>query len=180
MCVIRPIQFATDAEHLRRFLGERDRSRLPLYERAADDGDVFVLVAEIGGLACGWVVVHLRFRPEMEWGPEGGTIRFQQRSSAYLENLEICADHRSRGAGRRLLKAAETEARRRGKTDLYLHVSATNVRARRFYERFGWDHRDTVTPPWNDGAPMWVCHQSLGRGSGRVVHRQADPAAIGG
>lgn len=158
---IRPLRFGEDEADLRAYLGDRDAQRLPLYRAAIAAGDAFALVVEVNGSARGWTVVHLRPRSDMGWSADGGTVEFQRGRRAYLESLEVAVPWRGRGLGTRLIAAAEAEAARRGKTDLYLHADEANGGALRFYERCGWRWAQTVTPSWRDGAPMRVYHRRL-------------------
>ena len=58
---------------------------------------------------------------------------------AYVSDLVILADHRSRGLGRALLKRAEDHARSQGATLLRINVLAQNGVARGLYIRCGFD-----------------------------------------
>lgn len=59
--------------------------------------------------------------------------------SAHLEVLVVAASAEGRGVGSALLDAAEAAARGRGAGSMSLHVFANNVRARKIYERAGYD-----------------------------------------
>ena len=59
--------------------------------------------------------------------------------SAHLEVIAVAENAEGRGVGKALLDAAETGARERGALSMSLHVFATNARARRVYERAGYD-----------------------------------------
>lgn len=184
---IRPIRFGLDEAGLCAFLGEGDARRLPLYRAAVAAGDAFVLVAQAAGGVRGWAVVHLRRRDDLGWAADGGTLEFQRGGRGYLENLEVAPPWRGQGLGTRLLAAAEAEAARRGKVDLYLHAAQENAGAHRFYERAGWRRADTVHPSWRDGAPMRVYHRRLVATAApvrletpRLVLRRLVPADAGG
>lgn len=56
---------------------------------------------------------------------------------AYINDLGVAANMRSRGIGAKLVSAAEDIARREGLSWLRLSVLAANGAARRFYERQG-------------------------------------------
>ena len=56
--------------------------------------------------------------------------------TAYISDVAVATDFRSRGIGWKLLESAEEWARARGKGSLSLHVAVSNP-ARRLYERFG-------------------------------------------
>jgi GNAT superfamily N-acetyltransferase len=146
---IRPIDFARDTAPLMSFLNERDTQRLLHCEAACEQDDCFVFVADEGGTAVGWAVVHTGFREDQDWSPpDDDTRAFQSADNAYLENIEVTARHRSSGLGRKLLIAAQDEARRRGKKHLWLHTAENNSKAHQLFDREGWVHERSVYPPW--------------------------------
>lgn len=59
--------------------------------------------------------------------------------SAHLEVVVVAPGAEGRGLGRRLIEAAEARVRQAGARSMTLHVFATNHRARRLYERMGYD-----------------------------------------
>lgn len=59
--------------------------------------------------------------------------------SAHLEVVVVDDRAEGNGIGPALVAAAESGARQRGALSLTLHVFATNERARRLYERLGFD-----------------------------------------
>ena len=59
--------------------------------------------------------------------------------SAHLEAIVVAESAEGQGVGKVLLETAEATARDRGATSMSLHVFATNVRARKVYERAGYD-----------------------------------------
>ena len=69
--------------------------------------------------------------------------------TAYVTNVAVAADFRSRGIGWKLLESAEAWAQARGKSSLSLHVAASNP-ARRLYERFGF-HLEKRSEEWLTG-----------------------------
>ncbi len=161
MADARPIDYERDVEALRSFLNERAAERQETYRPAVAEGDALVLVADDGGSAAGWAVVHLAYREELGWEPDADTRRFQGGSAAYLEYMEVEETRRDRGLGGALLAAVDTEAQARGKRQLWLHTSESNVGAHRFYERHGWRHARTVHPSWNEGKAMRVYEKAL-------------------
>jgi ribosomal protein S18 acetylase RimI-like enzyme len=62
-----------------------------------------------------------------------------QEPSAHLEALAVADGVEGQGIGQMLLKAAEAGAAANGAKTMTLHVFATNTRARKLYERFGYD-----------------------------------------
>jgi ribosomal protein S18 acetylase RimI-like enzyme len=56
----------------------------------------------------------------------------------YLQFLGLLPGHQGRGVGGAVLGWLEAEARRAGARNVWLCVSATNARARAFYERHGY------------------------------------------
>jgi ribosomal protein S18 acetylase RimI-like enzyme len=89
---------------------------------AALGGAAAVLVAADGGRVVGFVEYLVR-----------GTFG----RSGYIWAIGVAADAQSRGVGARLMDAAEAEIFRTG-PNVFLLVTASNTRARRFYERRGY------------------------------------------
>jgi ribosomal protein S18 acetylase RimI-like enzyme len=146
---IRPIDYSRDRSGLTAFLVERDQMRLEHCELAVRDGDAFIFVADDGNSPVGWVAVPTSFREDQDWSPpDDDTRSFQSGDNAYVENIEVTARARSGGVGRKLLSAAQEEARRRGKSTLWLHTSENNALAHRLFEREGWKHERSVYPLW--------------------------------
>lgn len=92
-------------------------------ERSGPDAH---LVADAGGTVLG----YLRLQ-DMYPFPEGAGV-------LSVNGLAVAPGARGRGIGSILLSAATDEARRRGARKIRLHVHATNVPARRLYERHGY------------------------------------------
>ena len=59
--------------------------------------------------------------------------------SAHLEAIAVGEGAEGMGVGQALLAAAESEAKAQGAQSITLHVFASNIRARSFYERSGYD-----------------------------------------
>jgi len=96
----------------------------------ARDGnaDCIVHVAKISdGSIVGVTMVTLR--PEM----------LSHAPSAHLEAIAVSEEAEGKGVGKALLEAAEAGARERGALSMSLHVFSTNARARRVYQRAGFD-----------------------------------------
>ena len=159
---VRLIDFARDVGPLMSFLTGRDRLRLEHSEPACRAGDAFIFVAEEDGVAVGWALVHTNFREDQDWSPpDDDTRAFQQGDNAYLENIEVTARVRSQGVGRMLLAAAQTEAKRLGKTYLWLHTSENNVKAHSVFDREGWIVERSVYPPWKPASKTRVYKKVL-------------------
>jgi len=147
---IRPIDFVRDEQPLKAFLGERDKMRLEHSEAALADGDCFIFVADDRGVPVGWAIVHTRYRDDQDWAPDPNGRQFQEGDNAYLENIEVTARLRSHGVGSQLIEAAQDEARRLGKRHLWLHTSENNVKAHQLFDRHGWHHETSMSPPWTE------------------------------
>lgn len=159
---IRPIDFKRDAQHLRAFLSERDRTRLDHLKPAVNDGDCFAFVADDGGRAVGWAVVHVNFREDQDWSPpDDDTVAFQSGENAYLENIEVTPRLRGTGVGSRLLETVQDEARRLGKRALWLHTSENNTKAHALFDRLGWTHERSVYPQWKPGSRTRIYKKTL-------------------
>jgi len=59
--------------------------------------------------------------------------------SAHLEVIVVAESAEGHGAAKLLLDAAESSAQKRGAQSMSLHVFANNLRARKVYEREGYD-----------------------------------------
>src|SRR5262245_33293497 len=146
---IRPIDYSRDRGGLTAFLVERDQMRLEHCEAAIQAGDAYIFVADDGSGPVGWVAVHTSFREDQDWTPpDDDTRTFQSGDHAYVENIEVTAGARRGGGGRKLLSAAQEEARTKGKKTLWLHTAENNSLAHRLFEREGWKHERSVYPPW--------------------------------
>jgi GNAT superfamily N-acetyltransferase len=105
--------------------------------RSASSSDLAaVLVARSDGALVGLCTVYLDIE----------SVRFGRR--AWVEDLAVHPEHRSRGIGKRLLDAAKAWARECGATHLELDSGEARADAHRFYEReapssrtvcFGWE-----------------------------------------
>ena len=112
-----------DPEHL-----WRDDAALLQSWIAGIADDCLVHIAEDNnGVILGLTLVRLRPEP-LSHGP-----------SAHLEAIAVAKGAEGKGIARALLDIAEDEARRHGAQTMTLHVFSTNARARRFYERSGYD-----------------------------------------
>lgn len=71
-----------------------------------------------------------------------GPLKFAveaQGPSLLLEQLYVLRDHHGAGVAQALMDWALDEAKRRGARQLYLTVYIDNPRARRFYDRYGFE-----------------------------------------
>jgi ribosomal protein S18 acetylase RimI-like enzyme len=106
----------------------RDDAALLRQWIAGESDDCFVHVAEgNGGAILGLTLV--RMRPEA----------LSHEPSSHLEAIAVSKDAEGKGVAHALLCACEEEAARRGALTMTLHVISTNTRARKFYERSGYD-----------------------------------------
>lgn len=96
---------------------------------AIDSHDACVLVADDGGELIGICTAYQDIH----------SVRFGDR--AWVEDLAVHPDRRSRGVGRALLGAARDWARERGATHLELDSAEARADAHRFYEREGAAYR---------------------------------------
>jgi len=62
-----------------------------------------------------------------------------QRPALLLDQLYLLKDHHGAGIAHELMRWAFEEAKRRGAEELYLTVFTENHRARRFYDRLGFE-----------------------------------------
>ena len=104
-----------DAEILRKWASGDREACFVLAERDADQGIL------------GTAMVTMRAEPLSHF------------PSAHLEVLVVADGAEGRGIGGALLDAAEQEAMKRGARSMTLHVFASNHRARKVYERAGFD-----------------------------------------
>lgn len=105
-----------------------DDARLLTDWASGNRNDCFVHVAkDEDGRVLGVAMVTLK--PEL----------LSHEPSAHLEALVVAGDAEGRGVGGSLLAAAEGEARQRGALSMSLHVFSRNHRARKVYERAGYD-----------------------------------------
>ena len=112
-------------EDLAAFLGQ---FTLEAWRTELADPDYGFEVAEKGAEVVGYVKL--------------GPLKFAAATrgeAILLSQLYVLPDHLRAGIGRQLMDRAIAEARRRGKDELFLTVFIDNDRARRFYERYGFE-----------------------------------------
>ena len=91
--------------------------------QAIESHDSVVLVADEGGRFVGLLTAY----------QDIFSVRYGHR--AWVEDLAVDPDRRSRGIGKALLEAAKAWAKERGATHLELDSGDARVDAHRFYER---------------------------------------------
>jgi ribosomal protein S18 acetylase RimI-like enzyme len=98
------------------------------WQRQLGDPAFAVRVAEVDGIPAGY----------MKIGPV--KLPVDSRSSSMLvDQLYLRPEHHGSGIARELMDWGIAEARRRGAEALYLTVFIDNHRARRFYDRYGFE-----------------------------------------
>jgi len=108
-------EFRFDRESMREFAEERN---------------AMVRIAETArGEIAGFVIVHVE--------------RFVTGWRAYVVTLDVAAECRRRGLGRRLMGEVEASAMAAGVRWMQLHVFTGNAGAIRFYERMGYERIST-------------------------------------
>lgn len=85
-------------------------------------------IAEVDGQSVGYVKI----------GPQKLPVE-TDRPALLLDQLYVLKEHHGAGIAHDLMDWALTEARRRGADELYLTVFTENHRARRFYDRYGFE-----------------------------------------
>ncbi len=86
-------------------------------------------IAEAGGAPVGFLKLGPLQASDRNRGP-----------SAALDQIYILNEHHGTGIAHALMDWAINEARQRGAEELYLTVYIDNHRARRFYDRYGFEH----------------------------------------
>ena len=122
-----------DRATLRPFLDRA--SQLDYVRKAAAGAATLLLVAEEGGSVIGFALTYFDRDPE-----------------PWMESLHVLRGHRSRGAGRLLMRATAEELLARGHRTLRLGVVEGNDAASRFYERLGAIRAGREPADWADGA----------------------------
>lgn len=98
------------------------------WQRQLADRAFATRIAEIDGVPAGYIKV----------GPVKLPVDGKS-SSMLVDQLYVRAEHHGTGLARELMGWAIQEARRRGAEALYLTVFIDNHRARRFYQRYGFE-----------------------------------------
>lgn len=104
-----------------------------------DRDDAVALVAEDGGRVVGFC--DLEFRPRLNFA----------EPQAWIPDLVVAEDARSKGAGGALIRRAEEISRGRGAWGMSLESATWRERAHTFYEREGWSFTGKAfTKPLSD------------------------------
>lgn len=98
------------------------------WERQLDDPSFACRVAEVDGVTVGYVKLGPLKLPVEEGSP-----------ALLLDQLYILKDYHGVGIAHGLMDWTLEEARRRGAARLYLTVYVDNHRAKRFYDRYGFE-----------------------------------------
>jgi GNAT superfamily N-acetyltransferase len=89
-----------------------------------------ITIEELGLGTALWLELRASLSEPGSYQPRG--------NEAYLYNVVVTAAWRGKGIGDRILSYVHAEAERRGKQHALLEVVATNLPARRLYERHGY------------------------------------------
>jgi ribosomal protein S18 acetylase RimI-like enzyme len=92
------------------------------------DPDHHLLVARIGGTACGFA--HLTTRPSI----------LDDRPTGLIDELVVAREHQGQGIGRLLMDAAIDRCRELGCCEVEVSTDVSNLRAQEFYRRYGFDY----------------------------------------
>jgi [ribosomal protein S18]-alanine N-acetyltransferase len=114
-----------------------DRKLFAEYTRVC--GDLF-LVTKVGSKVVGYCI--------------GRVVR----GTASLESIAVAPSVRGKGAADVLLRSLLRRFRSRGATRVSLMVKESNLRARAFYERYGFRRVRRVAKYYEDGEPGLLMH----------------------
>ncbi len=101
---------------------------VPEWEAQLRDPDCAFRIAEVGGCPVGYVKI----------GPQKLPVETDRRA-LLLDQLYLMKEHHGAGIAQALMEWALAEASLRGAEELYLTVFTENHRARRFYDRYGFE-----------------------------------------
>ena len=122
-------------------VGEGDSER---FAKTLANPDGWFLLAESEGSVVGHVALALSTREDPGPLPPG---------TVFLAQLFVCAARHGDGVAGELMRAALAEAQRRGFSHMRLWTLEGAARARRFYEREGWNLTGRVHPDSDFGLP---------------------------
>lgn len=77
-------------------------------------------------------------------------------TTADIQTIGVLPEYEGQGIGTAMLTSMLEEARRRGAREILLEVREDNPRARRLYERFGFEHIHTRRGYYRDGVSAHV------------------------
>jgi len=114
------------------------------------------------------------FIAEVEGQVYGAAYLLWRRNSprGRLYNFAVEPDHQQQGIGRRLLQECETEAVRRGCSELTLEVRPDNEGAIAFYRKFGYQTFKISPNFYDDGSPAIRLRKSLTLNVPAQIHHQ--------
>ncbi len=98
----------------------------------------------------------------------GALVLMLRRNSCWARIYSVAVEPQRRGLGlgRRLIEAAEDQARERGCSGISLEVRADNGIARRLYASMGYHDDETLPGYYEDGAPGVRLRKALGETAG--------------
>lgn len=96
--------------------------------------------AQLGDPACAFRIAEVGGRPVgyVKIGPQKLPVE-TNRPALLLDQLYLLKEHHGAGIAHALMDWALAEAQRRGAEEIYLTVFIENHRARRFYDRYGFE-----------------------------------------
>jgi len=101
---------------------------VPEWQAQLRDPECAFRVADVDGQPVGYVKI----------GPQKLPVD-TKRPALLLDQLYVLKEHHGAGIARELMDWALAEAKRRGGEEIYLTVFTENHRARRFYDRYGFE-----------------------------------------
>ena len=99
--------------------------------KAQTDGEGLYLAAWRAGVPVGNVLLYFKHPPH-----HASHARFP--ACAYVEALDVWADHRRQGFATALMQSAEVHAKAAGATEIGLSVGVENAPARALYRKMGY------------------------------------------
>jgi ribosomal-protein-alanine N-acetyltransferase len=162
---IRPAQ-KTDLERVMQI--EHDAFPTPWpYEllRQHLDEDGF-LVAEIGGLLIGYIIVGMKI-PNLFARLERRTVRLltgeelPQPQIGHVMNIAVDPHFRRKGLGRELLKQGIAYMKKLGAEEIELEVRVDNGPAIALYHQFGFAIKERLRNYYSNGDDAFLMHQNL-------------------
>ncbi|MGW0433357.1 N-acetyltransferase family protein [Micromonospora sp. NPDC003197] len=105
---------------------ESVRQNTGFLPQGIDTPGMLLFMAEADGQSVGWLWVGPTIKPDL---PE----------QAWIYNIEVNEEHRSKGYGRAILEAVERELGNHGYTKIGLNVFGSNTVAIRLYESLGFE-----------------------------------------